>query len=261
MNGLQRENLREIESLNQRGGRTLSIVDLISDGTLTAEMGGYLLASVASGVSVLTAAQPSGAGKSTLLADILGFLPPGEQIVSVTSPAVIAAGHQEEKPTCYLVHEIGSGSWEGYIWGQQVCDYFRLADSGHRLAACLHADTMDQLRDRLHSACPALTKDMIGVVGLICFMQIQARGRQVQRRVSAIYGGNGSEYELVYSWQPSAQQFTARDPAATLIGEGRRVFASAVQLVEELVAEDIRDLAACQQRVVTWYRSVPELGA
>jgi len=38
MNPLQDKNLREIEGLNQRGGRTLSFVDLIAAGTMTAEM-------------------------------------------------------------------------------------------------------------------------------------------------------------------------------------------------------------------------------
>ena len=38
MDRLQRKNIGEIEGLNQRGGRTLSFVDLIRAGTMTPEM-------------------------------------------------------------------------------------------------------------------------------------------------------------------------------------------------------------------------------
>ena len=64
-----RSNLREIDSLNQRGGRMLSVVDLIEDGTLDAPVAGYLLASVASGASFLCAAGPGGVGKIALIPD------------------------------------------------------------------------------------------------------------------------------------------------------------------------------------------------
>jgi Flp pilus assembly CpaF family ATPase len=67
-------NLREINSLNQRGGRMLSVVDLIDDGTLDARTSGLLLSFMAAEASFLTAAGPGGVGKSTLMAVLLSFL-------------------------------------------------------------------------------------------------------------------------------------------------------------------------------------------
>jgi hypothetical protein len=40
---LERHNHQQIELLNQRGGRTLSIVDLIQAGTLSIEMAAYAM--------------------------------------------------------------------------------------------------------------------------------------------------------------------------------------------------------------------------
>ncbi|MEN6643844.1 MAG: hypothetical protein ABFE08_15520, partial [Armatimonadia bacterium] len=82
MDQLQSHNLREIEGLNQRGGRTLSFVDLIEAGTMTAELVAYCWTSIAHGASFLTAARPGGAGKSTVLANLLALLPPGEEITT-----------------------------------------------------------------------------------------------------------------------------------------------------------------------------------
>jgi hypothetical protein len=53
---LERHNHREIELLNQRGGRTLTVVDLIRAGTLSVPMAGYALRAMEQGASLLTGA-------------------------------------------------------------------------------------------------------------------------------------------------------------------------------------------------------------
>ena len=144
---VQRRNLRQIEQLNQRVGRTLSIVDLIQAGTLSVEMAAYAMQALPNGASLLTGARPGGAGKSTLL----GLLPPEVPLVTVDRSQVIREGLKKpaDEPACYLAHEIGSGHWYGYIWGQDVADFLRLIDGRRRIASCLHADTLDELTARL----------------------------------------------------------------------------------------------------------------
>lgn len=72
------------------------------------------------GAFLLTAAKPGGAGKTTLMAAILGFLPPDVPIVTVDRSQVIRDGLKRSatEPACYLIHEIGSGDWYGYLWGR-----------------------------------------------------------------------------------------------------------------------------------------------
>jgi len=89
---VETHNRRQIEQLNQRGGRMLSIVDLILAGTISVEMSAYAMRAIHRGASLLTGARPGGAGKTTLMAALLSFLPPGVPIVTVDRSRVIADG-------------------------------------------------------------------------------------------------------------------------------------------------------------------------
>lgn len=144
---LERHDLRQIEQLNQRGGRTLSIMDLIQAGTISVHMAAYAMRELAGGASLLTGARPGGAGKSTLLGAILGLLPSGVPIVTVDGSRAIqeARARPASEPTSYAAHEIGSRHWYGYIWGRNVAEFFSLIDGQRRIASCLRADTLEEL--------------------------------------------------------------------------------------------------------------------
>ena len=104
---IERHNQRQIEMLNQRGGRTLSIVDLIRAGTISVPMAACAMRVVREGASILTGARPGGAGKTTLLAALLSFLPPGEEIVTVDRPEVIGGTeHVDRSKTRALAHSL-----------------------------------------------------------------------------------------------------------------------------------------------------------
>ena len=152
MNQLERHNLAQIEALNQRGDRMLSVVDLLLAGTMNLEMAALLCALVGRGASFLSGAVPGGAGKTSVMAALLAFLPPGVEIITVDSERALAdAAPANERGTrrCYLAHEIGAGGWYGYIWGRAVRDYLNLARRGHMIATGLHADNLAQLRQIL----------------------------------------------------------------------------------------------------------------
>lgn len=256
MDELQEHNLSEIRSLNQRGGRTLSVMDLIADGTLTEQMAAYMLVKMASGSSVLTAAQQSGTGKSTLLANILGFLPPGERIISTSSAEVIRRGLDNDEPSCYLAHEIGSGRWFGYIWGQQVKEYFALADRGHRLASCLHADTMDELREQLRRSPNEVKEDELRAVDLICFMRmIRLRGT-VQRRVCSVHALADGEYQRVWEYRQDEEIFADMGAEETLSSREGELFDPAHELISDLTASSFHDFETMRKRVLEWYETV-----
>ena len=57
--------VRAIDDCNQRGGRMLSLVDLIDAGTVDLPLAAYLAATMRSGASLLVGARPGGAGKTT----------------------------------------------------------------------------------------------------------------------------------------------------------------------------------------------------
>jgi len=267
---IERHNHHEIEQLNQRGGRTLSVVDLIRAGTLSVPMAAYALRAMEQGASILTGARPGGAGKTTLMASILQFLPPGVRIVTVDRPEVLSAGparasggegagpspptplpeRERGGPRCYLVHEIGSGHWYGYLWGPDVAQFLSLIDGPQRIASCLHADTLEELAEILCSAPLSVTRESLGRVGLILFMHVSRAGAGLRRRVAAFYEADGEGgHRLVFAWDPKSDQFQAagepRDP------QGLKPH---TEFIERLVRDGECEVQAVRRKVLEFYR-------
>ncbi|MFH1267028.1 MAG: hypothetical protein ABIK89_14980, partial [Planctomycetota bacterium] len=190
---VETRNHQQIEQLNQRGGRTLSIVDLIRAGTISVEMSAYALRAMLDGASLLTGARPGGAGKTTLMAALLNFLPPEVPIVTVDEARVIddSLARDPNEPACYLAHEIGSGHWYGYLWGRDVARFLSLVDHSRRIASCLHADTLDELTGILCSPPLTATRQSFGRVGLVLFMHVGGSAGRTRRRVATFYEADG----------------------------------------------------------------------
>jgi len=210
---LERDNLDQIEALNQRGGRTLTIVDLIHANTISAEMAAYIGCGIDQGASVLTAANPGGAGKTALLAALLGFLPRGMRIVTVASAEAVAAAEVELTPHCYLVHEIGPGHWYGYLWGPPVARYLKLASGPHMVASCLHADNIEEVRAKLDSRALGVPSSALLGIDFILFMHLDSGGtREVggyRRRVAAVYQSDraAGTHRPVFRWEHERDAF------------------------------------------------------
>jgi hypothetical protein len=245
--------LRQIDALNQRGGRTLSIADLISAGTITADAAAYVGTAIAGGASLLTAASPGGAGKTALLAALLGFLPEDRPIVTVEHSQVLDAAAAEADPRCYLAHEIGDGHWYGYIWGPAVARYLALAADGHTVASCLHADTLDELRGVLHS--PPLGVDEATLLGIdfILFMHIDAAGPGdawgYRRRVAAIYEADrtAGEHRLVFSWDRENDALMQLDETS----DDARIERLA-GVLRDLASSGVRDFSDVRRALLTF---------
>ena len=245
-------NHRQIDLLNQRGGRTLSIVDLIQAGTLSVEMAAVALRAMEQGASILTGAVPGGAGKTTLMASILNFLPPDVPLVTVDRSAVIADGMaREPQPSCYLAHEIGSGHWYGYIWGRDVADFLALIDGPRRIASCLHADTLGQLTDILAAPPLGVPPEALGRVGLILFMSVSRGLRGVRRRVAAFHEADGEGgHRLLFEHDPATDTFRqlAEPPAAADLSRY-------TDFVRRLVEEGDTDAQTVRREAMSFYHS------
>jgi hypothetical protein len=244
-------NAEQIERLNQRGGRTLSIVDLIQAGTLNAEMAACGMRAMAEGVSILTAARPGGAGKTTLMAAFLHLLPPGVRIVTVDRPGVVgdALGRAADEPLCYLAHEIGSGHWYGYIWGPTVADFLALIAGPRRVASCLHADTLDELRGIVCSPPLGASAEALGRVGLVLFMHVRRGLRGIRRRVAAFHHADGAGgHRLLYRWDERSDSFER--PAEPPDPQGLRPY---LDFIEGLVGAGAVDCRSVRRRALSFY--------
>jgi len=246
-------NLRDIESLNQRGGRMLSVVDLIADGTLDVPCAGYLLAEVSRGASFICAAGPGGVGKTTLMASLLSFLPPTERIVTVISPWDM---DEPDGAECYLCHEIGAGGYFGYMWGDDAARFLSLGAQG-RIAATLHAETVPELSRQLLGPDNRVAPADLAAIGLLAFM-VREGGR---RRVSSVHEADpGDEPSFTQSieWRPDTDTFFLRplgclDGMCASVGSGDPLVMRATDLVQGLVDEDARDLKEVMAAVADFY--------
>ena len=249
---IERHNNLQIEQLNQRGGRTLSIVDLIRAGTVNPEMAAFACRAMENGASILTGARPGGAGKTTLMAALLGFLPPEVPIATVDRPAVIQQAHlqQPDRDECYLVHEIGSGHWFGYLWGPDVADFLSLIEGRRRIASCLHADTLEELREILSSPALGVEPPVLARVGLVLFMHVDAAAG-CRRRVSTFHQADGAgNHRLIYRWEPNSDGFQRvgeiEDPA------GLKRY---VDFIRRIVDKGEVDARAVRREIVEFYRA------
>ncbi len=248
---IEAHNDEQIEMLNQRGGRTLSIVDLIGAGTIGVEMAAVGMRAMARGASLLTGARPGGAGKTTLMATLLNFLPPGVPIATTDRSAVIARalGQPADRPVCYLAHEIGSGHWYGYIWGRDVADFLSLIDGLRRVASCLHADTLPELIGILTSPPLSVTPEQLGRVDLILFMHVQATVRGTPRRVATFYEADGAGgHRLLFEWDGDTDTF--RQAADLSDPDG---LAPYVEFIQRLVDDGDVDTRVVRRKVVEFY--------
>ena len=146
---------------------SLSIIDLVKNGTVDYRLAGMLWFLMEHRASLLVAAGPSYAGKTTLLHALLDFLRPEIQQVNLQ-------GYYEDfqfqnccKPAnTYLVTEEISNHMYEYLWGYQVIKAFKLLARGFALGGTIHARTAKEtvylLREKI-----GLPFDMIARLSII----------------------------------------------------------------------------------------------
>jgi hypothetical protein len=252
MHDLEARNLREIELLNQRGGRMLTLVDLIEAGTVSSAVAAFMLNAIAQGASVLMAAGEGGAGKTTLLANSLVLLPPGERVVTVSSTGVLerALERPAVEAECYLAHEIGPGDWYGYLWGWGVRQFFELLDTGRRIATSLHADSLEEAEHVLSGPPCFVGRETLSRLGLVGFIKLVRPG---MRRLTYLYGrAPGRGPQLAFRWRAVDD---SHDPVSSpeVWGIDPERYEQAARFFAELSAAEVRDLAALRQAVREFY--------
>ena len=230
---------REINRCNQRGGRMLSVVDLIEAGTMTAELAAYCLAAIGKGASFMVGAMPGGAGKTTVMGALLNFVPAGVHLVPADAQDVIRQGlRKPSRQQCFICHEIGSGPYYAYLWGQELREYFSLAEAGHMLATNLHADTYEQAHDQICRQ-NEVSEVALWRMNLMLFLSVRPGGR---RRIEQVWESDGG--------QPHRRVYEARKGGLiepSHLGTAPKLVAAG-QVIEKLLSnggrsiEDVRAL-------------------
>jgi len=250
---LVRVRVRLVEECNQRGGRMLTLVDLVEAGTVNLDLAAYLAAVVRRGHSLLVGANPGGAGKTTVMAALLSFLPEETAIKPVVTTSVLqqATGDTAYGATCYLAHEIGAGPYYAYVWGAAARAFFALAGRGHIVASNLHADTLAQTEVQLCDENGVDPADLLAVTLKLYLRLDRGTGWRPDRRVSHVYESDGERDTLMWT-------HTAERDRSGADGFRREVASAVVSPEDERICRDflaslleagIREMAPVQAEI------------
>ncbi len=119
----------------------ITIVDLVQNGTMSAEMAAVLWAAVDQEKSFLTVAVPRFAGKTTTSNAVLALRPSGMPVTAVAGEPELLERLKQERRGGYLqVAEFAYAPVPGYIWGAPVRRVFETVHAGgYALQTALHA--------------------------------------------------------------------------------------------------------------------------
>lgn len=124
---------------------SVTIAELVRNGTMSAEMAAVLWAAVDEQVSFLTVALPRLAGKSTTSQAILALRPEHVPVHNVAGEPTQMQRLQQEQLGGYLVvNEFSKAPIPGYIWGEPVRRVFETLPYGYALQTSLHADGIEE---------------------------------------------------------------------------------------------------------------------
>ncbi len=124
---------------------SVTIAELVRNGTMSAEMAAVLWAAADEQQSFLTAAIPRLAGKTTTSNAVLALCAPEVAVTPVAGEPEIMLRLAEERRGGYLVvAEFAQSSMPDYIWGEPVQRVFETVhQAGYALQASLHAPSVD----------------------------------------------------------------------------------------------------------------------
>ena len=191
-----------------------SVVELISTGTLDAELAATLWILIEGRVPLIVAADAPGTGSSTLLAALLDFIPPKVRVVEVagatetfdwlpqaselgwerqagrsavsSGPSIRPAdGGLPVRPdhTVLLVPEL-SDRLPTTTWGETARIVVRAAAIGYGLAATMRADRLEAVFEALRRPPVSLAADELSRLGLVLLLR---RVEGDRRRVVAAH--------------------------------------------------------------------------
>lgn len=192
----------------------VTIVELIRNGTLSAEMAGVLWAAVDEKISFLTSAVYRNAGKTTLSKAVLSLRSNDVPIHYIAdNPKITEKLLALEKHGGYLVvQEFSPADVPGYIWGEDVEHVFKMVKKGYSLQGSLHADSAEEAMLELTKENDVRDEDA-SIVKLVIFIEMFGTTyTNIKRRVTEMFevhyveGGKALGHNL-FSWSEENDSF------------------------------------------------------
>lgn len=211
-------------------GDPISVVDLITYNTLSADIAAYLWYLVEHRLTMLIAGGTA-SGKTTTLNTISSFIPPGQKIVSIEDTQELNLPHENWIPAVSRQSFTGSAMAEitqfdllraalrqrpdtiivGETRGREAYTLFQAMATGHGGFSSIHADSVAATLNRLTSAPMDIPKVLISntLNAILLQLKLTIGGRAVRRviQISEVVGLDEKSGEVllndVFNWNPS----------------------------------------------------------
>ena len=194
-----------------------TILDIIRNGTLSAEMAATLWAAVDQRWSFVVTAIPRFAGKSTVMNAMLSLLPSQVPVHHLSGDEEEMGRLKEEAPTgrgYLVVGEFSQAPVPTYIWGPPVRRVFDTLTAGYSLATALHAPTLQETFDVICQG-NGVTDEQASSIRLVLY--IRRFGDDLDtfwRRIAQIHEverveGGRPVGRLLYRWIEEQDRFEA----------------------------------------------------
>ena len=243
----------ELDRCNQRGGRMLSVFDLLAAKTLDLDLAAYLMARISKGSSFMVGSVPGGAGKTTIMCALLNFVPVDVPLIAATPEAVYEAANAKVSPplACYVCHEIGSGHYFAYLWADALRTYCGLIEHGHLLATNLHADNPEQAREQICTT-NNVRSEHFNKFELLIFLRVENGYPRANRWIEEVYSGDGSSgHELIFH---ANKKKTLDENAKHYLADPQYVAACRDFLVK--IPPDVRTIEDTRRHVVEFLNRI-----
>ncbi len=200
---------------------SMSLDDLISAGTVSAEVAAILKTLMGCRASIVVAAGPSGAGKTTLLTALLNHLPVPTTRIYVRGcyEPFDFLGETDPATSVLLVNEI-SPHLPIYLWGPGVRRTLEATKTGYQLAATAHATSVEDFVYSLTNYPLRIPSDLLRAIDLLILLGVTWEDGRPVRRVTEVVSlsadaNPGSIRPERIAWRNSESDGFEIDDAAT----------------------------------------------
>lgn len=189
---------------SKRGGHSLSLIDLLEVQTLDLELSAWLISHVSQGASYIIGAGPGGVGKTTTMRALLSVVP-DDRPFGIALPGQITGTFHS--PHCIISHELSNHRPPGYLWGNDLREFFNLSELEHMLVGNMHVDDIDQAYDQICQQ-NGVPESQFCSINLFVFLRVEGEdssSRRInnptaKRLITKIFYSDGSSpHQLVYS--------------------------------------------------------------
>ncbi len=210
-----------------------TILDLIRNGTMSAEMAATLWAAVDQRLSFVTVAIPRLAGKTTTTNAILALLPPDVPVHRLSGDEAEMVRLKKAATGGYLVvGEFAQAPVPTYIWGAPVRRIFDTMTAGYSLAVALHAPSLQETFDAICLG-NGVTDEQASRIGMMLYIRRFGEDPATfWRRLSEVH-----EIDHVQAGRPAGRllyRWVEKDDRFELVNAPRKVNASPVELAARM---------------------------